>query len=34
MHAKYGTIEAYFADGLGIDEAGQQRLRDRFLNKE
>jgi protein-tyrosine phosphatase len=34
MHAKYGTIEAYFADGLGIDKAGQQRLRDRFLTKE
>jgi protein-tyrosine phosphatase len=31
MRAKYGTIEAYFADGLGIDKAGQQRLRDRFL---
>lgn len=23
MHTKYGTIETYFADGLGIDEAGQ-----------
>jgi len=34
MHAKYGTIEVYFADGLRIDEAGQQRLRDRFLTKE
>jgi protein-tyrosine phosphatase len=33
MHAKYGTIEGYFADGLGIDAAGQQRLRDRFLFK-
>jgi protein-tyrosine phosphatase len=34
MHAQYGTIEGYFADGLGIDAAGQQRLRDRFLTKE
>jgi protein-tyrosine phosphatase len=34
MHAKYGTIEAYFADGLGIDAAAQQRLRDRFLVKQ
>lgn len=34
MHAKYGTVEAYFADGLGIDDAGQQRLRDRFLAKQ
>jgi protein-tyrosine phosphatase len=34
MHAKYRTIEAYFADGLGLDKAGQQRLRDRFLTKE
>jgi protein-tyrosine phosphatase len=34
MHAKYGTTEGYFADGLGIDKAGQQRLRDRFLSKQ
>jgi protein-tyrosine phosphatase len=34
MHAKYGTIEVYFADGPGIDAAGQQRLRDRLLTKE
>ena len=33
MHAKYGTIEAYFADGLGIDKAAQQTLRHRFLTK-
>lgn len=26
-----GTIEAYFARGLGIDAAGQTALRDRFL---
>jgi protein-tyrosine phosphatase len=31
METKYGPIEAYFADGLGIDAAGQQQLRDRFL---
>jgi protein-tyrosine phosphatase len=34
MHAQYGTIESYFADGLGIDQAGQQMLRDRFLAKD
>jgi protein-tyrosine phosphatase len=34
MQTNYGTIEVYFADGLGIDKAGQQRLRDRFLTKE
>jgi protein-tyrosine phosphatase len=34
MNAKYGTIEAYFADGLGIDAAGQRALRDRFLVKQ
>ena len=31
MQKRYGTIEAYFAKGLGIDAAGQQALRDRFL---
>jgi len=28
---RYGTIEKYFAEGLGIDAAGQQALRARFL---
>jgi protein-tyrosine phosphatase len=28
---QYGSIENYFDKGLGIDRAGQQRLRDRFL---
>ncbi len=31
MQKRYGTIEAYFAKGLGIDAAGQNALRDRFL---
>jgi protein-tyrosine phosphatase len=31
MHKQYGTIEKYFAEGLGIDAAGQQALRKRFL---
>ena len=29
MQKRYGTIEAYFAKGLGIDTAGQRALRDR-----
>jgi protein-tyrosine phosphatase len=33
VKAKYGTIEGYFAKGLGIDEAGQKALRDQFLTK-
>jgi protein-tyrosine phosphatase len=31
MHKQYGTIEKYFAEGLGIDAAGQQALRSLFL---
>jgi protein-tyrosine phosphatase len=31
MEKDYGTIENYFSKGLGIDAAGQQKLRDRFL---
>jgi protein-tyrosine phosphatase len=34
MQKRYGTIEAYFAKGLGIDSAGQQALRDRFLRRQ
>ncbi len=30
MRAEFGTIERYFADGLGITEAEQQTLRDRL----
>jgi protein tyrosine/serine phosphatase len=30
MHAEFGSIDDYFAKGLGIDESGQQALRDRF----
>jgi protein-tyrosine phosphatase len=31
IQTQYGGIEGYFEKGLGIDKAGQQRLRDRFL---
>jgi len=31
MQTKYGTIERYFSDGLGIDAAQQQALRDLYL---
>jgi len=31
MQKRHGTIENYFANGLGIDAAGQKALRDRYL---
>ncbi len=31
MRRRYGTIEKYFAEGLGIDAAGQKALREIFL---
>jgi protein-tyrosine phosphatase len=31
VKSQYGSIENYFDKGLGIDRAGQQKLRDRFL---
>lgn len=31
MQKRHGTIEKCFADGLGIDAAGQQALKTRFL---
>jgi protein-tyrosine phosphatase len=31
MQAKYGTIEKYFSEGLGIDEAQQKAIRDLYL---
>jgi len=34
MQKKHGTVEAYFADALGIDATGQQALRERFLVQE
>jgi protein-tyrosine phosphatase len=34
VNTKYGSIEGYFEKGLGIDQAGQQRLRKRFLTGE
>lgn len=33
MRKHYGTIDKYFSEGLGIDAAGQQALRDRFLGE-
>jgi protein-tyrosine phosphatase len=33
MEKRYGTIEKYFADGLGIDAEGQEALRDRFITR-
>ena len=32
MRDRFTTIESYFADGLGIDTAGQEALRDAFLD--
>lgn len=31
LAGRYGSTEAYFADGLGLDEAAQRALRDRLL---
>ena len=31
VSTQYGSVENYFDEGLGIDRAGQQKLRDRFL---
>jgi protein-tyrosine phosphatase len=31
MHSRFGSIEGYFADALGIDSARQQALRDAFV---
>ena len=33
MKTKYGTIENYFSEALGINEARQTALRNLFLNK-
>jgi protein-tyrosine phosphatase len=33
METKYGTIEGYFSEGLGIDAAEQKALRDLYLSK-
>jgi protein-tyrosine phosphatase len=33
MHARFGTVEGYFAAGLGIDRAGQDALRARLLER-
>ncbi len=33
MHKQYGSIEQYFSEGLGIDAAAQQALRERFLGE-
>lgn len=34
MQTKFGTIENYFSDGLGIDAATQKALRDMYLKKD
>ena len=33
MKTKYGTIENYFSEGLGIDADGQEALRDLYLGR-
>ena len=33
IHKKYGTIENYFSEGLGIDAAKQKALRDLYLSR-
>ena len=33
MQKRYGTIENYFSEGLGINTAGQKALRDLYLEK-
>ena len=33
MQKRYGTIEKYFSDGLGIDAIGQSALRDLYLER-
>ncbi|MFC2147773.1 tyrosine-protein phosphatase [Bacteroidota bacterium] len=34
MQTKYGTIENYFSEALGIDATMQKKLRDLYLKKE
>jgi protein-tyrosine phosphatase len=34
MRGQFGTMEDYFAKGLGIDRAGQQTLRERFVERQ
>jgi hypothetical protein len=33
MQKRYGSIEKYVSDGLGIDAAQQKALRDVFISK-
>jgi protein-tyrosine phosphatase len=33
MQKRYGTIENYFTDALGIDAAGQKVIRELFLDR-
>jgi hypothetical protein len=33
MRKTYGSIEKYFSEGLGIDAAGQQALKDIYLTR-
>ena len=34
MQTKYGSIEKYFSEGLGIDATQQQALRDLYLGQQ
>ena len=34
MEKEFGTIEKYFSEGLGIDAAKQQALREHYLGQE
>jgi protein-tyrosine phosphatase len=33
MQTKYGSIEKYFSDGLGIDATQQKAIRDLYLGR-
>jgi protein-tyrosine phosphatase len=34
MTTKFGTIESYFSEGLGIDAVQQQALKDLYLGQD
>ena len=33
MTGRFGSVEGYFAEGLGIDAAGQAALREAFVER-
>jgi hypothetical protein len=33
MRKKFGTVEGYFSDGLGLDESAQAELRTLFVER-